>query len=464
VSAYITDFALGGSRNYRKRKSSAPPSHAGSGALPAGPTNAREDWPSSRPEELLNPSQETLHGSDSFGENYSSQSTQPLQSHPATYNGSRAFFSEENGTRITAANASHQEQLTPDGPQPSLDHPPGGPPPTASTRSETVSVDVYSGSNVWSNPLEVAHLADYATTGTAPRPADMESCSSPQTLRSDLLKHRSRKYFVYSGDTLNHSFLPHMTGHRRFHKNNQRQARMQKSRQTVVHNDSWPAAPLPSPEWESKKLRNDESEASVFDHLSPEDVFYLTRLKNVLCFPQAEVTHAFMSAFHQHVLPALPVIDRDQMNDTYDEFLSGIVQSPMLFHSMFFSSAQYVGEETIRKAGFESRFTAREYFYKRATTLYSLNCEYDQIKIVQTLLFVSPWWGDYSEEKGTKFWISCACNLVLAMGLHKAVPKAARISEQERSMWRRIFWTVYVSPTPEALQLLVIEPLSSSTD
>jgi hypothetical protein len=307
-----------------------------------------------------------------------------------------------------------------------------------------VSDHTFSGRDVWSNPLEVARQTESAASQETSALSDMPTSSTNGAYTSGSVENKPQKYFVYSGETLNHGFLPHMTGHRRFYKGNQGHAQIRLAARAASHSDPRPAA-LPSIQWTQKRLQKNESEPSVFDHLPSEDVFYLTRLKNILYFPRNSIAHDFLKAFKEHVLPEFPVIDRYQMNDIYDDFLSGVVKSPMLIHAVFFSSSKFVEEGALQQAGFESRSTASEYFYARATILYSMNCENDQFKIVQTLLFVSPWWADYSEEKGTKYWITCVSNLVLAMGLHKAVPAAARITSQERSLWRRIFWTVFVS-------------------
>ncbi|KIX96494.1 uncharacterized protein Z520_07760 [Fonsecaea multimorphosa CBS 102226] len=211
----------------------------------------------------------------------------------------------------------------------------------------------------------------------------------------------------------------------------------------TLSRDPFPVTARPSPWWEVKILKPTTSGDTVFGHLSLVDVFFLTRLKNILYFPETSVAYDFFLAFRDHVLPTCPVIDRCEMTKVYDSFCSGHVTSPLLINSIFFSSSQYVSQESLTKAGFDSPHEAKEYFYERTTMLYALNCEHDQLKIIQALLFISTWWSDFSEEKGTKYWISCAANLALSMGLHKAVPVAARLSQQERSIWRRVFWTVY---------------------
>ncbi|OAL38362.1 hypothetical protein AYO20_02421 [Fonsecaea nubica] len=296
-------------------------------------------------------------------------------------------------------------------------------------------------SNVWSGPLEaVRHTSEghSALSWGSTRP---EHSAQPTT--TSTVKARPRRYFVYSGDTLSYSFLPHMAGHRRFKRSSRLVPETGQSTSMSLSNEPFPVATCPSHRWEPKILQPTTSGDTVFGHLNSVDTFYLTRLKNILYFPETSVARIFFLAFREHVLPTCPVTDRYELNEIYENFVNGHITCPMLLHSIFFSSSQYVSQDALTSAGFDSLHEAKAYFYERATLLYALNCEYDQLRIIQALLFVSMWWSDFSEEKGTKYWISCASNLALAIGLHKAVPAAARLSQQERSMWRRTFWTVY---------------------
>lgn len=152
--------------------------------------------------------------------------------------------------------------------------------------------------------------------------------------------------------------------------------------------------------------------------------------------------------------------DRNELQKAYLSFRRGVLVSPLLIHSVFFAACQYVDEAILQDAGFEKRSMAQEYFHSRTALLYSLDCEKNQLVLLQSLIFISPWWRDYSEEKDIRFWTTCACNTAFSMGLHKAIPPSSRLSPHQRSLWRRIFWTLFVS-TPPAVSLSNIPVLIS---
>ncbi|EXJ91555.1 hypothetical protein A1O3_00103 [Capronia epimyces CBS 606.96] len=313
----------------------------------------------------------------------------------------------------------------------------------SSTGCATATVSGFDNQDVWSSPLVAVgyasrqHVVD-SETSEKPQP------SVPRGDSATVTEVPPSRCFVYSGDTLHHSFLPHMTGHRHFNRRSRRRgSEIQDSTGVAFTHEVFPFTPCPSARWELKTLQPATCGDTVFAHISPVDVFYLTRLKNVLSFPDTPIAGDFLSAFGTHVLPTFPAIDRYELGKMYEQLCDRQITSPMLLHAIFFAASQYVPKESLAMAGFDSVRQSQEYFYDRATALYALNCEYHQLKIIQTLLFISSWWSDFSEEKGAKYWISCCANLALTMGLHKAVPAAARLGPRERSLWRRIFWTVY---------------------
>lgn len=169
-------------------------------------------------------------------------------------------------------------------------------------------------------------------------------------------------------------------------------------------------------------------------------------MKNVLLFPSRQVTEAYMISFIAYVLPGYPVIDRNQLQRMYNLFVEGVVVSPLLFHSIFYAASQYVDEGVFKQAGFESRSEGKGYFYRRAALLYSMDCERDQLLVVQSIIFISTWKFGYGEEKDTRHWIGCAFKLVQDMGMHASVSQSSKMTADERSIWRRTFWTVFVSP------------------
>ncbi|OAG38538.1 hypothetical protein AYO21_07198 [Fonsecaea monophora] len=290
---------------------------------------------------------------------------------------------------------------------------------------------------VWSSPL------DQADEFCASLPSGSPSLT-PRFLGiagRTAAKQATRSHYrvVYAGETVNHSGLSPMTGHGRFHSERPPASKLP----TVYQSRSYPSSSLPSPSWIERSIVSDEDGIGPFSDLPPEEEFYLRSMKKVLFFPPNGIMNTYMMAFLDHVLPEFPVVDRFKLASIYDSFLGGVALSPLLFHAILFCASQYVDNDTLKQTGFDTRMSAKEYFYRRAAMLYFLDCEQDQLLVIQAVIFISPWWSDYNEDKDTRYWISCACNLAQAMGMHATMSKWTQISPDERSLWRRILWTLF---------------------
>lgn len=291
---------------------------------------------------------------------------------------------------------------------------------------------------VWTSPLENVD-ASKAPSHLAPTNPSHDVCArSP-------MAHGSNKRIVYADDTLTHSVLPHMIGHSSFNATTpqgRNSANIDVGEVTMMQVTIACPRP-PSADWDDHRLQH--AADHPLSHLAAEDVMYICNVKHILAFPPSGTCDALMDAVVRHFLPAYPVVDRMELQKMYLDFRNGTIVSPMLMHSIFFAACQYTEESILQEAGFENRSVAQEYFHSRAALLYSLNCEKDQLTLVQSLIFLSPWWTEYSEEKDIRYWTTCACNVAFSMGLHKAIPSSSRASPRQRCLWRRIFWTLVVS-------------------
>ncbi|EXJ55283.1 hypothetical protein A1O7_08210 [Cladophialophora yegresii CBS 114405] len=308
----------------------------------------------------------------------------------------------------------------------------GRQPPARTGTDEPPALD-----KVWTSPLDFVDALDVSSPSA-------QTIQPPARRSGSVARSSSNKRIVYADDILTNSILPHMTGHRSFNASiHQGQDDGAVDTSDVALTQVTIVSPRPpSADWYGRQLQ--QSTNNPFSHLAVEDVAYACNVKHILTFPPLDVCDILMASFVRHFLPAYPVVDRMQLRDTYSNFRRGTILSPLLMHSIFFAACQYTPECTLQKAGFKKRSIAQRYFHSRATLLYSLNCEKDQLVLLQSLIFMSPWWTDYSEEKDIRFWTTCACNLAFSMGLHKAIPSTSTPPSQRRSLWRRIFWTLFI--------------------
>lgn len=292
--------------------------------------------------------------------------------------------------------------------------------------------------SVWTIPLQQVAAQKSSSRGQVEANDLMELLDEGKASKTS----HTMKRIVYSGETMTHAILPHLTGHRSFLSPGSRPPSEGQPAVSQAPCVTLRASLKPDLSWSRRRIMQ---HVDVFTHLPPEDITYLTEVKNCLLFPPKPAVDSLFDAFIRHFLPAFPVLDRTELQILYDELGACHVSSPLLLHAILFDGCQYAPLSTIKACGFSGRLVARQYFHKQARLLYLFDCEKDQLRLLQSLILMSPWWTDYAEEKETRFWITCACNLAFSMGLHKAVPKPSTLSSNTRSLWRRVFWTLFVS-------------------
>lgn len=250
----------------------------------------------------------------------------------------------------------------------------------------------------------------------------------------------------FGDEPLAHSLLPHMMGHAELTVKLSTQTDQEINRRTlslprpmkVVH----PCGDVP---WINADC---DEHLALLSHLEPQDQYYLYKLSGVFRFPQRSVGRALMVSFFESLFPLLPMVDRYETAALFDMLYTYQQSSPLLIHAIFFSACQYADKTVLDRAGFSSILQAKTYFFHRAKLLYMHDCEPDHLKVLQSLILLSYWWMDYTEEKDMRYWLACAVNLSMTMGMHRTVSSSVDMPVQRRRLWRRIFWCLLVRFAP----------------
>jgi len=290
--------------------------------------------------------------------------------------------------------------------------------------------------DIWARNLHTMTSTEGGSTNATISPATM---SSPTQHPSGPVRKRVR----FGDESLAHSILPHMDGHAELLVIPSNRRAPQVDRQTLRLPATPKAArPCGKAPW---LLADCQAHLDLLCHLPADDQYYLYNIKKVFHFPQRSFADQLLRIFCESVYPILPVVSRRHVMHRFEELYNRQQSSPLLFHAIFFVACQFADEALVRDAGFDTVQAAKIYFFQRAKLLYSFDCEPDHLVVVQSLVLLSYWWMDYTEEKDMRFWLSCAVNLAFTMGMHRTITKSFDMSPSRRALWRRIFWTLLVS-------------------
>ncbi|KEF63863.1 uncharacterized protein A1O9_01841 [Exophiala aquamarina CBS 119918] len=150
-------------------------------------------------------------------------------------------------------------------------------------------------------------------------------------------------------------------------------------------------------------------------HLNAEDLEVL-QLRSAFTLPEQEASDALVKTFFDAVYPAFPIFDRRDFAVLYETNQISL----LILNAIFAIASTLCDAEVIRKAGFESRRSARKTFIKRAKALYDADYDRDKVVLIQATFILSFLWEGPNEEKDMWHWLGIAISIAQGKGLHRS--------------------------------------------
>ncbi|GAD98048.1 C6 transcription factor, putative [Paecilomyces variotii No. 5] len=177
-------------------------------------------------------------------------------------------------------------------------------------------------------------------------------------------------------------------------------------------------------------------------NISPEDKDYL-RKKGVYTLPTNDSCERLLHAYLHHVHPVMPVVDISLLMAFHQE--GRLHQyNILLLWSIFFAGVNFIPAHVWGQEGYKSRKEMKRAMYYRAKCMYNIGIEADKVVQLQASLLLGFWHTDLDEMSQPWYWTGIAINLCQMLGLHRN-PDARRynssISDSQRQLWRRLFWS-----------------------
>ncbi|KAL6363042.1 hypothetical protein LRP88_02443 [Fusarium phalaenopsidis] len=154
--------------------------------------------------------------------------------------------------------------------------------------------------------------------------------------------------------------------------------------------------------------------------------------------PPRNIADRLISAFFNIMHPAFPVLNRRVFIEQYKLGQA----SPLLLQAVFLIAVTLCDDNLIQDAGFADRATARKTYYIRAKTLYDVDHETDRSNIASALSLMGFWWNGPDDQKDSWYWLGCATTFAQSINMHRSMARS-EFSQETRSLWRRIWWSIY---------------------
>ncbi|KAK3994787.1 cutinase transcription factor 1 beta [Cladorrhinum sp. PSN332] len=177
--------------------------------------------------------------------------------------------------------------------------------------------------------------------------------------------------------------------------------------------------------------------------LKPCDRTYL-RDSGAVTLPPPFFQRACLKLYVEYVHPYMPMMDIYSFLDAInDNGRNGNTVSLLLFQAVMFAGITFVDEEMMLRAGYVDRRKTRALFFERVKKLYQVECEDNDMALIQSLLLMTYYYESPQDRMDTWHWIGVAISLAQNLGLHRN-PDALPMSPQQKALHKRVWWSCYM--------------------
>ena len=146
----------------------------------------------------------------------------------------------------------------------------------------------------------------------------------------------------------------------------------------------------------------------------------------------------------QYVHPFLPIIDLQDFLGTVERNQATDTISLLLFQAIMFAGTAYIDMRYLLAQGYMTRKAARKPFFERVKLLYDFDYEVDRVTVVQAILLMTYWHENPDDVKDVWHWLGIAISVARTIGLNCDTSDAPLMCQQQRRLWKRIWWSCYM--------------------
>ncbi|OTA03117.1 Zn2Cys6 transcriptional regulator [Trichoderma parareesei] len=169
------------------------------------------------------------------------------------------------------------------------------------------------------------------------------------------------------------------------------------------------------------------------------------RSKGVYSFLSEASADSLIRAYFHHVHPIMPILEADKLLE-YHRLKRLNEYNLILLWGLYTIASNYMPAEVYENEGFASRKAFRAEMFSRAVCAYHNTGEKNNLILLQGALLLGFWNSDIEDHMQPWQWSGKAINLCQILGLHRDIDSVgynSSITEQQRSLFRRLWWTCF---------------------
>lgn len=260
------------------------------------------------------------------------------------------------------------------------------------------------------------------------RRAASEADQWSKIVSQDVSSLKDSRHITYVGESWNLSYMLQWKSRAALQDPNDPGVRHTSPSETT-DGDS-PCFHIPMPLQQDTQSPRPAKPSSTFqDHILPSHV-------------QLAMIDSYFAHHHVHY----PIIAEHEFRTSLDDNSVSL----LLLSAVLYAGAIHVADQVIYRAGFDSRQICLRKLYHHSKMIFFTeddNAEAsDQLSRVQAAFLLHHMWLTPNSTMDCWTWLSMAVRLAQNMGMHRSTTRTS-LNEEDRKLWKRIWWSLYVSPS-----------------
>lgn len=162
--------------------------------------------------------------------------------------------------------------------------------------------------------------------------------------------------------------------------------------------------------------------------------------------PALETCWKWINAFFRTRLCQYPILVERKFREEYKDLTNP--PSLLLLHSIIYCGAKYYDDPSWSTADRVSHIEKTEILYNRALTFYEKKIELDLLCQLQSLLMMANYKSSNDQSlRADPFFLRVSLDLCYALGIQKNPDLLPNVSELNKKLYKRIWWSLFISDT-----------------
>ncbi|QGI62734.1 hypothetical protein CEK26_006693 [Fusarium fujikuroi] len=166
----------------------------------------------------------------------------------------------------------------------------------------------------------------------------------------------------------------------------------------------------------------------------------LPRAKTTLSdLPSPDLVDRLIKVYFDRFHAFCPILGRKYFLSS----LSDGTMSGTLLQSVLFVASLHCGAEVLHLMGYSTRWDANNALYNKASTAFDADRDSSRIHMILSSYLLHYWFGSPTAYRDCHWWLAAAIRSAQCTGYHRST-RNSKMSHEERSRWKRIWWCLYV--------------------